>query len=350
MILKDNVGSPQIRACAVPLHSELTCWIITDGKAGDEMQCIAVAEALGCRYELRRVHPRAPFTWFMPKGPIDPREAPSRPGSPIAPPFPDLAIGSGRRAIAYLRKVKAASNGRTFTVCLKDPRTGTQAADLIWVPEHDRLRGPNVLVSPTAPHRFPKERLDALRFAPHPLIDDLPAPRVAVLVGGDSRHHRFTETDCTRLERGLRDWAAHSAAHLMITTSRRTPGLLANHLRSLAREGGHVMWNGKGENPLASYLAKADAIVVTADSTNMIGEAAGTGVPVHVFHPSGGHAKISRFLGTLDRLGIIHPFPGPMKTTTYEALDPTGDIAKAILTAMAVPIRQRDEQEQGTAL
>ncbi|SHM27691.1 mitochondrial fission ELM1 family protein [Roseibium suaedae] len=334
----------------MPPHSELNCWIITDGKAGDEMQCIAVAEAIGCRYELRRVHPKAPFTWFMPKGPIDPREGPGRPGSPIAPPYPDLAIGSGRRAIAYLRKVKSASKGRTFTVCLKDPRTGTGTADLIWVPEHDRLRGPNVLVSPTAPHRFPAERLNALRFAPHPALDDLPAPRVAVLVGGNSRHHTFTQSDCEAFLEGLRAWAAHSAAHLMITASRRTPEFLTSQLKDLAREGRHVMWTGKGENPLASYLAKADAVVVTADSTNMIGEAAGTGAPVHVFHPGGGHAKINRFLGNLDRLGIIHPFPGPMKTTTYDPLDPTGDIAKAILKAMGIPDGQQDEQEQGTAL
>lgn len=313
------------------------------------MQCIAVAEALGCQYELRRVHPRAPFTWFMPRGPIDPREAPSRPCSPLAPPFPDLAIGSGRRAIPYLRRVKTASQGRTFTVCLKDPRTGTGAADLIWVPEHDRLRGPNVLVSPTAPHRFPKARLDALRFASDPVLDSLAAPRVAVLAGGNSRHHKFTEEDCHRFTAGLQAWTAHSSAHLMITASRRTPDLLAERLKGLAREGRHVMWNGRGENPLASYLAKADAIVVTADSTNMIGEAAGTGVPVHVFHPSGGHAKISRFLGTLDRLGIIHPFPGPMKTTTYEPLDPTGDIAEAIMTAMAQTRRQQNEQEQGAS-
>jgi mitochondrial fission protein ELM1 len=35
-----------------------------------------------------------------------------------------------------------------------DPRTGTNSADLIWVPEHDRRRGPNVLSTLTAPHRY----------------------------------------------------------------------------------------------------------------------------------------------------------------------------------------------------
>ncbi len=112
----------------------LTCWIITDGKAGDENQCVGVAEAMGLAFETRRVAPRAPFAWFMPKGPIDPREGPSRPGSPIGGAPPDVVIGSGRRAAAYVRAVKKHSGGRTFTMFLKDARTGTGAADFIWVP------------------------------------------------------------------------------------------------------------------------------------------------------------------------------------------------------------------------
>ena len=140
----------------------VTAWVLTDGKVGDEAQCLAVSEALGLQAEARHVDPRAPFSWAMPFGPIDPREAPKQPLSPIRPPFPDLLIASGRRAIAYVRHVKRASGGRTFTVILKDPRAGGTAADFIWVPEHDRLRGPNVLVTLTAPHRLTQPKLPHL--------------------------------------------------------------------------------------------------------------------------------------------------------------------------------------------
>ena len=47
------------------------------------------------------------------------------------------------------------------------------------------------------------------------------------------------------------------------------------------------MWDGRGENPYLALLALADAIVVTADSYNMVGEAAATGAPILVFEPSG---------------------------------------------------------------
>ncbi|MEJ8472620.1 mitochondrial fission ELM1 family protein [Roseibium algae] len=307
---------------------------MTDGKAGDQAQCIGVAEAINIPFQIRTVQPGPLFAWAMPYGPIDPRERPSAAQSPLSPPYPDLAIGSGRRAIPYLRHVKKASGGRTFTVCLKDPRTGTGAADLIWVPQHDPLRGPNVLTSPTAPHRFSQELLASLKAKPYPDIDRLSEPRIAVLVGGDSRHHTFTDADSTRFQEALEALANGSDAHLMITTSRRSPKRLSETLAEFAAANGHYFWNGTGENPLAPMLAKADAIVVTADSTNMIGEAASTGKPIHVFHPTGGHAKIDRFLGTLNQLGVIHPFPGPLKTTTYEPQDPTPMIAYAIRKAM----------------
>ncbi|ADZ69685.1 mitochondrial fission ELM1 family protein [Polymorphum gilvum] len=311
-----------------------TVWVLTDGKAGDEAQCIGVAEALEAPFECRRVAPRAPFVWLMPWGPIDPAESEDRPESPLKPPYPDLAIASGRRAVPYLRRLKRLSGGKTFTVFLKDPLTGPGTADLIWVPEHDRLRGANVLVAVTGPHRFSAAAFAAARATVHPQIDALRSPRLAVLVGGNSRHHRFTPDDIARFAVGLERLAADGAA-LMITTSRRTPATLLDRLRDLARTGGHYLWTGDGDNPLVAMLAKADAVVATADSTNMIGEAAATGKPVHVFRPNGGHRKIDRFLGNLDRLGIIHPFPGPLKTTTYEPLNSTPLIAEAILSAFA---------------
>lgn len=312
----------------------LRAWILTDGKAGDENQCIAVAEALGLAYALRRVAPRLPWSLAMPRGPVDPREAPDRPGSPIAPPFPDIAIASGRRAVAYLRRVKRESGGRTFTVFLKDPRTGSGAADLVWVPEHDRLRGDNVIVTPAGPHRHSAAKLAEARKDPWPEIAALAHPRVAVLAGGDSRSHRYAEDDIARFAEGLRAFAAQGA-RLMITTSRRTPAGLAQALRAIAAEGRHLLWEGEGANPLLQYLANADAVVATADSANMVGEALATGRAVHVFHPSGGHRKFDAFLGALSGTNAVHPFPGPLKVTTYEPIDSTPEIADAIRQRLA---------------
>ncbi|MDN3720248.1 ELM1/GtrOC1 family putative glycosyltransferase [Roseibium salinum] len=60
-----------------------------------------------------RSRPARPFSWWLPFGPTDPGEWETRPGSPIAPPYPDIAIASGRRAAAYLRRIKRLSGGET---------------------------------------------------------------------------------------------------------------------------------------------------------------------------------------------------------------------------------------------
>lgn len=316
-----------------------TCWILSDGKAGDETPCLGVAEALGLTPQVRRVAPRAPWLWTMPWGPIDPREREDRPQSPLRPPYPELAIASGRRAVAYLRRIKRLSGGRTFTVFLKDPRTGTGAADFIWVPQHDALRGKNVLATLTSPHRISAERLAAARQNPPAPIAVLPRPRVAVLIGGDSGRLKFSSRDVARFTQGLETVAAAGTA-LMGTLSRRTAltrAALAEGVSQVFAGHGGYLWEGTGDNPYAALLANADAIIVTADSVNMVGEALAAGVPVHVFYPhaTGRARKIAAFLRTLAACGAIRPFPpatdaGRLETAPCPPIDSTPVIAAAI--------------------
>lgn len=270
----------------------------------------------------------------MPWGPVDPREGPSRPNSPIAPPFPDLLLASGRRSIPYLRAVKRASVGRTYAVILKDPRTGPRSADLIWAPAHDGLRGPNVLMTLTPPHRLSAVRLARARREGDPRLSALPSPRVAVLAGGPSRHHRFTASDTARFL-GHMTALAETGAGLMITASRRTPPALVEGLRDLAGRHAAYLWDGCGPNPYTAMLALADAVVVTADSYNMVGEAAATGAPILVFEPSGGHPKFITFLDGLRRHGAVRPFAGRLEAFTYQPLDSTPIIAAAVADGLA---------------
>ena len=309
-----------------------TIRIISDGKVGDEVQCIGLAEELGIIPEICQISPRKLYTWLMPWGPIDPADIKKKNNNPLSRPFPDLVIASGRKTFPYLRKIKAESNGDTFTVFLKDPRIGTHAADLIWVPEHDKLRGKNVIVTITAPNRISAARLEHARLNPNLDIENLPEPRVLVLVGGNSRHHRFTLDDINRFSSHLEN-LANEGISLMITTSRRTPSELSSKLSDLAKRGNHLMWNGESPNPIIQYFAHANYIVVTGDSTNMVGEAVATGRPVQVFEPSGGHQKITNFLAKLEKKGAVCNFEGQLENLVYQPLNSTPVIAKAIMDA-----------------
>ncbi len=306
--------------------------MITDGKAGDENQCLGIAETLGLAVEIKRLEARPPFDWLAPWGPIDPRDAPGRAGGALAGPLPGLVIASGRRAAPYLRAVRRASLGRTFTAFLKDPRTGTASADFIWVPDYDDLRGGNVLTSATPPHRVTSERLRAARTDPDPRLAILPHPRVAVLVGGDSRHLRFAPADIVRLADDLRALSA-AGASLMLTISRRTPPALRIALLALATERPAFFWDGSGDNPYVAMLALADAVVVTSDSANMVGEAVSTGAPVLLFELPGTYARHRRFFAGLRAAGALAPFTGRFEMLHYAPIDATPYIAQRLADA-----------------
>ena len=322
-------------AAALAAARGLSCWVLTDGKAGDRAHCLGVAERLGLAIEERVVSPRAPWSWLtptlwrVPALAIDPRDHPGRAGSALAGPFPDLVIASGRRIAACLPAIKAASGGRCFTAFLKDPRTSPALADFIWVPEHDRLSGPNVFRTLLSPHRFSPARLaQAAAAAPAPLAN-WPGYRVALLLGGDSKVFTFTQADIAGFLRRL-DRMIASGATIMATPSRRTPPALREAVAGRLAASGGWIWDGTGENPYAALLACSEAIIVTADSVNMVGEALATGRPVHLVRPTGGSRKIDRFLTELEELGAICPFFGRPVRYSYEPMDATGEIATAL--------------------
>ena len=121
----------------------------------------------------------------------------------------------------------------------------------------------------------------------------------------------------------------------MVTPSRRTPpDLMSAITGALTAMGGFpdraFIWDASGDNPYAQIIAHADALVVTADSVNMMGEAIVTGMPVHIYEPSGGHPKISAFLARLVEAGWVRRWQGKLESWTYEPVDATGIIASEV--------------------
>ena len=307
-----------------------TAWILSDGKIGDEVQCFGLAEALGLKAERRLVKPRAPWSWFIPFGPIDPRDAPRRAGSPIAPPYPDIVIASGRRTVSYMRSVKQASGGRAFTIFIKDPYIGRGAADLICIHEHDRLRGPNVFVSLTPSNRLGASVFAAARAAPDARIAALPAPRLAIVLGGNSGHVAFTKEDAFALA-GIAVRHAAEGYGVMVTPSRRTPHFVTEMVRgALAALGKPAfVWNGTGDNPYVQILAHADALIVTADSVNLLGEAVTTGKPVLIYTPvARGHLKMTVYINRLIGLGAARRYRGEIEVFSYAPIESTPAMAQ----------------------
>lgn len=307
-------------------------WIITDDKTGMQVQVRGVADALGIVAEWKEVQPRPFWSMVAPWGPVDPRERFGAPGSRFAPPWPRIAIATGRQAIPYIRVLRRHAGVATYTVVLQDPKTGPNTADLIWVPEHDRRRGPNVITTLTAPHSFSPARLAELRQVIPSAIAALPSPRIAVMLGGKNGVYRFTEADDDRFEASLRLFA-HLGASFLVTPSRRTHKRLSAAVDRATAGSPRFIWDGAGDNPYPAFIAHADQFIVTADSVNMTGEPCATGRPVWVFEPSGGSAKFHRFHASLRRYGATRALPaalGNLEGWTYLPLDSAHDIAREI--------------------
>jgi mitochondrial fission protein ELM1 len=309
-----------------------SCWILCSGKIGHEANCRGVAAALGLAAVDRQVRPRRLFDLMAPWGPIDPRDAPGKPGALLLPPWPDIAIAAGRVTVPYLRRLKRVSQGRTFTVFLQDPRTGPATADVIWVPEHDRLRGDNVLVSLTSPHPLTPASLEAARRTPDRRLAGLRRPRTALVLGGPSGSYRFAAADIAALA-DIGRMALEDGGSVMVTPSRRTsPELFQAVHAALAHAGPDraFVWDGTGPNPYTAMVALADRIVVTADSVNMVGEATASGAPVHIYEPTGRPSKTTGFVERLIEAGMARRWTGSFETWSYEAQDATGYIAREV--------------------
>jgi uncharacterized protein len=309
-----------------------SAWIVTDGKAGMDVQAKGVADALGLAYEMKRVEPRGLARVFAPWGPVGAHERFGQPGSRFAPPWPVIAISTGRASIPYIRALRRMAGVATFTVVLQDPKSGPNTSDLIWVPEHDRLRGPNVITTVTSPHSFTQWRLAELRRELPEAIRALPKPIVAVILGGKNGTYQFSDADDDRLERALKS-IGDLGASFVVTPSRRTHKRLLNVVRAATEGRPRIIWDGEEPNPYPNFLAAADWVVVTADSVNMTGEACATGRPVYVFEPGGGSAKFSRFHDALRRYGATRPLPpklNALETWDYPPLDSASIIAAEI--------------------
>src|SRR5229473_8514065 len=161
-------------------------WVLHDGKPGMASQALGLAEATGLPFSEKQLAIRRPWAWLPPQLWLAPLGAATDAGLPLAPPWPDLVIGCGRNTARPALAIRRASFGRTLAAQIQDPRVGRGEFDMLFVPEHDRLRGPRILVTRGAIHRVTQGRLAAER-ARFPALEALARPIIGVLIGGSNR-------------------------------------------------------------------------------------------------------------------------------------------------------------------
>ena len=299
----------------------LTCWVVTDGKAGMESQCLGLAEALGLAPMLKRVRLRPFWRTVTPHLRFGGRRQFAAGGESLIPPWPDLVIASGRQSVAAALWIKKRSGGKALAIQVQNPGTAWRRFDLIIAPEHDRLRGRNVISTRGALHRVTTQilALNAARWAP--AFAHLPRPFIAVLIGGPNPVYRLGPDEMAAFSARLVGCARALRGSLLMTPSRRTGTVAIAALRQGIAGVPHYLWDMQGENPYFGILGLSDFIVVTCDSVNMISEAASTGKPVYVETLPGGSAKSTMFLNQLSGAGVVRDFTGTLSPYVYAPLE-----------------------------
>ncbi|MEQ8332048.1 mitochondrial fission ELM1 family protein [Nisaea sp.] len=323
------------------LPPDLSAWIVSDGTRGMEVQSIALAQALGVIPEMKRIRP-SPLLRAFPALGTWRLVPPSAGGASLAPPWPDLVIGCGRRNAGAVLAVRARSGGRSFAVQIQDPRIDPALFDALIVPEHDQARGDNVIVTTASLNGLASLdlRAEAERF--RHLIRPLPGPRVLVAVGGGTRRQTVDEALADRFLGNL-ERLIDSGCGLMITASRRTPERLVRALSTLAeREPAACFWNGEGDNPYLGFIGAADVIVVTSDSVNMVSEACSSGKGVYVADLLTPAGRIAAFHENLRSRNLTRAFDGYVEPFLYAPLKDAETAAESLRPMLERHLERRE--------
>lgn len=301
---------------------------ISDGHAGNARQAEAVGGALADDVTTFTLEPHPPWRWAAPRRWPGAERAYGDTFAALLDAPPAVAIGCGRQAALATRLLHERG---TKAVQILDPRLDPKHWDFVIVPEHDPLRGPNVITTLGSLHPIDDVWLARARseFA---AFAELPRPVNVVLLGGSSRHARFDRMAFEVLVSKLEVVLAREGGSVLLTTSRRTPKELRDVLEHRYDDTPGMVWRNSsdGPNPYAGLLAWADRIVCSPDSVNMITEACATRVPVFVFDPGRVRGRPRAFLDTLLDRGRIRAMDARLDAFDVEPLRETARVASVL--------------------
>ena len=313
-----------------------TCLVLSDGRRGIENQALGLAErfseicAADFTVKLQTYHLQhsAALSALPPKAQLRLAR--------FELPHCDIAIGCGRQAIAPLLHLKK-NRPDVPTVYVQDPRISSDHFDLVVAPEHDNVKGGNVISMIGSPNRMTETKIigETLSFAQG--LKELSMPRAALLIWGKSKtHHLDQDSHAAHISAAKNLMAAGQS--VMITTSRRTPEFAVTEWKRFASDHDRVwLHHGDGPNPYFAFLGGAELILVTEDSTNMLIEACATGKPVYRLPMAGKPGKFQTLYDALETRCDVVPYSGQMDGQSYDPLDETNRVARDMLET----IRQR---------
>ncbi len=268
-------------------------WVVSDGRAGNRTPALALAGRLGPVAGELTLLPRAPWRWLAPRRLPGVERAFGDAFATLLGSPPDVVVGCGRQAALATRRLREAGSR---VVQLLDPRLDPAHWDLVVAPQHDRVRGANVITTLGSLHAVDAGWRHAMR-RDWPALGVHAWPRHVLLLGGPTAAAPLGRGEWQRIAEGMEAMLAAEGGSLLVSSSRRTPRWLREAARQRFANVAGMQWHGDadGPNPYPGLLGWGDRFIVSADSVNLISEACGSGVPVYVDLPRLARGRLASF-------------------------------------------------------
>ena len=313
---------------------DIVCWTVSEGGMGMISQLEGLSEALGYPTIHKVAKKRFPwglmprtFTWNIFNQLSDKSDS-------FLPPWPDILLTCGRDAIPISLAIKKLSNNRTFTVHTQHPRIDFGHFDMIIAPEHDNIKGPNVISSKWALHKITTAKLEKSRTEFQDMFAKYQPPYQIVLIGGNTNKYQMPINAMTHLINNIEDIKSKTQGSILVTPSYRTDrdqlSQLVDHFKDNNQVYVHDL-NNK-HNPYITMLAIAENIFVTDDSVNMISEACYTEKPVYILKMLGQSdlTKPKIFTNQLVAEGIVRYYQSKIEQWKYSVIKEINALSKQV--------------------
>ena len=212
----------------------------------------------------------------------------------------DIILSTGSSVAAVNLLLGKVLGAKTVT-CRRPSPLGVGYFDLAILPMLSWHNSPrhkdNVCKTVGVPNPISPDTLNADRKRLEAKLNLSDYPRIGILLGGTDRHETITTADAEQLSEICKAVVTEMDAQILVTTSRRTPSEVTEHLAStLKQSDGCPLFiepdiPSELKNPYQAILALSDLLIVTADSFSMVCEAASSGRPVIVLTLSGENSR-----------------------------------------------------------
>ena len=244
-----------------------------------------------------------------------------------------VIISCGRKSVIHSIALKKKFKNKIFNIHIQDPKVSLKNFDLIVCPEHDSLKGENVINTKGAIHYLTQREIG--KKSEYIKIDKENKKVISLIIGGPNKYYNYSEEQVNLILNKVKTLFTPDKYKLIIIPSYRTPkNIIKKFYNTFSHN--HIVFKEIDKSAYLSALSVADIIVVTCDSTSMISEAAVTGKPIYIanMEPIRDNKRFKNFFSQFKKLSIIRDLEDKVNLWSYNTLDEVNRIAPLIKERM----------------